>query len=443
MSRKTVIICVLLLFASGLLSGIANAEKMNLVIKSYVITKTGTYTPHTPIRINNDTDPLWASYPGRTISGYDINGTGYGPCIFIGNCSQLFTVQNCFVHNATGNYSSEYYYSTGIYLYNCSNGTIRYNNCSGTSDGVGVSYSINTIIWRNNCTKNTDGIIVYTSSNITVDENDCQQNYNGIFALIVTNSTFTNNTLDYNQMRGIHLDKSNWNAVTRNHCFNNYYGISMSSCLNTSVLSNNCSYNHHGIYTIVDSENNLYQDNSIFSNSFVGFTLTFSRNCRIINNTFYNNNYRGIYFERAVRFIVVCNNISHTSKYGLEIFSWDSRYNRIYYNRFINNNGGLGSQAYEHENTSFWNASYPYGGNFWNDWISPDVKSGPSQNQAGSDGIVDQPYQIDGPATPKDYYPLVWTHPSVPEPHPPSLVLILMVLLGLTCIVRRNKDRFA
>jgi hypothetical protein len=62
------------------------------------------------------------------------------------------------------------------------------------------------------------------------------------------------------------------------------------------------------------------------------------------------------------------------------------------------------------------NDSYPSGGNYWSDWTTPDAKSGPNQDQLGSDGIVDFPYLLDGGSGARDYYPLATPPPDVEVP---------------------------
>jgi hypothetical protein len=51
-----------------------------------------------------------------------------------------------------------------------------------------------------------------------------------------------------------------------------------------------------------------------------------------------------------------------------------------------------------------WDDGYPSGGNYWSNYTGVDVKSGPNQDQPGSDGIGDSPHVID--ANNKDNYPL-------------------------------------
>jgi parallel beta helix pectate lyase-like protein/copper-binding protein NosD len=59
------------------------------------------------------------------------------------------------------------------------------------------------------------------------------------------------------------------------------------------------------------------------------------------------------------------------------------------------------------------NLSYPVGGNFWSNDTGPDTESGPSQNLAGADNIVDLPLHL--PAGLADNYPLAtpWSSPVV------------------------------
>ncbi|MCI4363370.1 MAG: right-handed parallel beta-helix repeat-containing protein [Thermoplasmata archaeon] len=70
------------------------------------------------------------------------------------------------------------------------------------------------------------------------------------------------------------------------------------------------------------------------------------------------------------------------------------------------------------------NASYPVGGNFWSNYTSPDVRSGPLQQAPGADNIVDRPFLARGGVS--DAFPLVtpWAFPVVefvPHGLPPTL----------------------
>ena len=130
MVRQLMCMIIVGLLFVGFFAGICSAENAKPVaINTSPNLKPKTYTPHAPIRINNDTD-FNAQFPNRTISNLEINETGYGYCIYIGQCSQTFTIKNCFLHHASGRPHDRYYYDTGLYLYQISDGLIINNNCS-------------------------------------------------------------------------------------------------------------------------------------------------------------------------------------------------------------------------------------------------------------------------------------------------------------------------
>jgi len=65
----------------------------------------------------------------------------------------------------------------------------------------------------------------------------------------------------------------------------------------------------------------------------------------------------------------------------------------------------VGVSSYAQAN--IWDDGYPSGGNYWSDYAGVDEKSGPNQNQPGSDGIGDTPYVIN--SNNRDNYPLINT----------------------------------
>ena len=163
--------------------------------------------------------------------------------------------------------------------------------------------------------------------------------------------------------RGIHLSGSSNNIIQRNNITNNtYYGIRLGDYSNNnSVYGNNITNNYYGIWLFGSSENSVYR-NDIADNKY-GIRLCFCAP----NNKIYNNNF---------------------------IQNWD--------------------QAYSYDSTNVWDDDYPSGGNYWSDYSGIDVKSGPNQDQLGSDGIGDTPYVIDDDN--QDRYPLIYPWGSPPLP---------------------------
>jgi hypothetical protein len=92
------------------------------------------------------------------------------------------------------------------------------------------------------------------------------------------------------------------------------------------------------------------------------------------------------------------NNITRTIS-GIIV---ESDHNIIYHNNFIDNESHAEVWG---PYTSFWNDSYPSGGNYWSAYGSVDTYSGFFQNETGSDGIADSQYIMDG--NNRDYYPLM------------------------------------
>jgi parallel beta-helix repeat protein len=222
-------VCLLIvgLLLFGCFAGMGKAEQVEPVVQKAMPT-IAPYATHTPIRINSDSDPQWGAYPGRVITGFDINGTVYGFCIFIGNCSVPFTVKDCYLHNAIYR-TDPFFGDMGLYLYNSSNGTVINNNCStNVADGILLDHSNNNTLMNNNCSMNNDcGINLYFSNNNTLMSNNCTAHYWNGFQLYNSNTNIlTNNNCTANSWWGIYLDNPSNNTITNNMIKNNNkYGI--------------------------------------------------------------------------------------------------------------------------------------------------------------------------------------------------------------------------
>ena len=92
--------------------------------------------------------------------------------------------------------------------------------------------------------------------------------------------------------------------------------------------------------------------------------------------------YNGIFLRIGSSNITLNNNNVSSNTYG--IYLSNSNYNIIYNNNFINNP----TQAYVVGGSgNIFNLDKPIGGNYWNDWTSPDNDG---------DGFVDYPYEFTG-----------------------------------------------
>jgi parallel beta-helix repeat protein len=162
----------------------------------------------------------------------------------------------------------------------------------------------------------------------------------------------------------------------------------------------NCAAYGYGIH-IKDVTNVKIQSCNI-ENCSKGIVLTNSSHCELSRNLIADSEEYGIYFPINSSYnLIFWNNIKNNSQ-AISIEYVDSEKNMFYQNNFIQNNmqtSGFGIPA------NLWNNTYPAGGNYWSSYTGIDVKSGSDQNEAGSDGIGDESYELNLGA--EDHYPLM------------------------------------
>jgi parallel beta-helix repeat protein len=161
----------------------------------------------------------------------------------------------------------------------------------------------------------------------------------GIDLSFVENCFISGNNVIHNDQKGIALSYSGDNTIINNDVMDNYLGIWLEYANDSVVTNNILSNGDEGIYSLY-SENGTITDNKVSDNRF------------------------GI-------------NLGQSSSI------------HVYHNNIINNT----IQAVD-SGSNYWDNDYPSGGNYWSDYWGSDEKSGPNQNQPGSDGIGDTPYII-------------------------------------------------
>jgi len=231
------------------------------------------------------------------------------------------------------------------------------------------------------------GVLLYNSSNNSIiGDNVISNNGNGVSILRAnTNNRISGNSIKQNY-RGILLDGVG------------FYSRNLNNMIRENDISDNRGY---GI-DIDFSDQNYIFNNTICYNELCGIYAPHYRVAEniIAWNTITNNNEIGINLDGWYNNIFG-NTIANHSSYGiyLDDNSWND--NVIYHNNFINNT----QNAYTKDD-NIWNLGYPFGGNYWDS--HPDFTdnfSGPDQNESGSDGICDSPYDI--PKDNQDIYPLI------------------------------------
>ena len=395
-------------------------------------------------------------------AGYTVQGTGSGTGINMTWRSNV-TLKNVEVTNFT----------YGIYLNSSSNNTLTGNNASNNEYGIYLDYSSNNVLAGNNASNNlynfgvfgydfsdfnnyvdtsntVDGKPIYyligvadtvydaktnagtiyliNSNNITIKDLTLTKNYCGALFFNTTNSKIENVTASNNYI-GILLYSSSNNTLAGNTASNNFYGIPLSGSSNNVLAGNTASNNEYGTYLALSSNNNVLAGNNA-SNNYMGIPLYFSSNNTLAGNTASNNQY-GIHLSSSSNNTLTGNNASNNymgialfysskdvlagntaSNNTIGIHLYESSNNVLFHNNLISNTVQA-SVTTGYVNT--WDDGYPSGGNYWSNYAGVDVKSGPNQNQPGSDGIGDTAYIIDG--NNRDNYPLMypWSAPAPPS----------------------------
>jgi parallel beta-helix repeat protein len=383
------------------------------------------------------------------------------------NHSGIYLYTFCDYNTITNNTASSNNYN-GIHFYNSDYNTITNNTAySRDESGICLDTSCNYNILMNNTvsSNNLDGIYLYSSSyntltnntaslnnrsgiyletscnNNIITNNSVSNNYQGIICLLSSSSnTFTNNTVSSSDWYGIYIGRySNSNTLTSNMVSNNYLGIrfyrSSSITLKNNMMTDDSLFlsgdelSHWNTHTIDTSNTvngkpvhywknqtsgtvpieagevilanctNVLIENQNISDGEVGIQLGFSDG-NIITKSTVSNSYYGIHLDSSKNNTITDNTATNNTGYG--IILWLCSGNKVYHNNLINNNG------LDNTGNNFWDNGYPSGGNYWNTWTTPDTMSGPLQDIAGSDWIVDDPRIISGGAGALDNYPLVY-----------------------------------
>jgi parallel beta-helix repeat protein len=343
-------------------------------------------------------------YKSLTLIGEDeydtiIDGSGVGRVIYV-------TSDNAKVSGFTLQHGNE-----GIHLYYSCNNIITYNivNSNTWAGIVLYAHSDNCTIQGNIVSFNEEGIKLHSSNDNTINANQVVENVDGIRLDYSTGNIVSHNNATLNVYRGILLDNCENSDVRKNVVTLNSIGIMLHASEHNVMEDNKVTHNGEGIL-LTFSNRNIVDANEAVENGGNGIRLynssynEVSHNNASIDNT-------GIVLETSSNNnTIVGNNVA--SNYNGILVGYYSDNNAIYHNNFLHNTAQVAQITSECVN--FWDNSYPSGGNYWSDYNGTDIRSGPYQNETGSDGIWDHPYAIDEDN--QDNYPLVspywyWSNP--------------------------------
>jgi parallel beta-helix repeat protein len=402
---------------------------------SYVLSDITPFgTPHAPIYIDDNSDFDTQGWPGDgsigtpfIIAGLEINATTGIPAINITGTSVHFIIQDCWL---TSNYTSiielnsvshaqitnnsligcergfiglhstdltiydNLLYSSswaGAYLEDCSQSTLRNNNCTLNFIGLHIEQSenifvednylydnsaagielylecefitvnnntilesvvaihlqldcSNNIIDSNNCTSADAGISCENCHNNSILNNFGRQAYSDIYLVNCTSFTITGNDCGeglWAEVGSISLHNSNNSVITNNHVENNFICIEVAEgSSHNEILNNNCTLFAGGVVAWYSAPSNVISNNTCSGmyTSEVGIYILGSENCEVFANRC-NQSVYNIVIEACNHTAVTGNICYEASDESLAV--WGSHFANIEGNTLILGSSGL------------------------------------------------------------------------------------------------------
>jgi parallel beta-helix repeat protein len=267
-----------------------------------------------------------------------------------------------------------------VVLVNCNN--VQVKNLTLSNATVGIE------LWRTN------------KSNIVSNSMTANRQF-GIDLRESSNNNISGNSLTLNDYACIRVDGSSNNTIVKNRMVNNGQGVWVEAASNNNIRGNTVTKNQYGVRLHGSSSSNTISGNNITASDWANIRLDGSSNNSIIGNTV-TNSPMGIHLKTSSDCNSIAGNTMKNNSYGVWL-ELSSSSNKIYHNNFMDDNPQIYINSTAKANS--WDDGYPSGGNYWCYYKGVDLCSGLRQDEAGSDGIGDQPRTIDVYNT--DNYPLM------------------------------------
>lgn len=301
---------------------------------------------------------------------------------------------------------------------NMFDGNILTNNKAGLSISGDKDENFNTII---NTTNIINGKPIYYLVGIRDQVYDMSTNAATLYCISCANITIKNLILEENTT-GIFLWKTTNSHIEGVNILKNFNGILLQYSDGNYIENSAVEKSEENNILLSHSKNNRLRNNTLSSARASGVLLQHSDYNTIDSN---NISASGLTLLTSNNNTVRLNTISN-NYHGLTLIA-SSTGNEIYNNNFLNNNFDVNSPALDAGN--IFNASLPIGGNYWDDYHTPQQGC----DDVDSDGFCDAPYKI-YPAFSTtilgiDNFP--WTtQDGWKNPQPPRPTILLPGILG-------------
>ena len=399
------------------------------------------YTVHDPIFIdgnegftpeNGITSGSGTQEDPYVIEGWEVDGENGRYCISVSDTDCHFIIRDCVLWNAS---THTIPYGHGIHLDGVSNCTITDNTVFECYTGMFLESSSNNTISGNSifdishmglqlfsfCSDNMicgnqirsisyDAICVWNGSNRNmIVENWLHNNtFDGVDLMRSTANVISSNLIETCGSFGVNCAyaiSSNDTMICGNTIRQCNYGASLTGWRNT-LYANTFWECQQGVRLILGEEQNVVMNDVRLSR---GISLEWTNNSLLYCNNLTSCSGFGPWLDQSGAItlsssnanLILNNELYGNSVYGVAIDA-GSEGNCVIGCNFVENNGAQSTynknsvQAFDDGDSNRWDESYR--GNHWSDWAEPDDNA---------DGIVDEPYMIDGTVAAKDNYPLI------------------------------------
>ncbi len=299
----------------------------------------------------------------------------------------------------------------------------EYNLMYSIDHAIGFYFGSSYItIKENNLIRVTSGISFLKTAYSEISSNYIQsQNECGISFSESTNNFVHNNTIE-NASIGIEIRTgSDHNIISENKLltsFQNSLFVESSDYI-TCTKNNFSESSYDGIFVNYASKI-LFQNNDILASGLNGIYLRKSFEIYIGKNFIANSEKNGIYSTNSSKVVITFNYFFYNFEYGV-FLDYQSYFNVIHHNEFVNNNQDGISQAFDDGEQNTWYDSNLEEGNFWTDF-------------SGKNG-----YEIDGSANSVDIYAFKSDNGTTNDVTFLNNTLWISILLLVFFIKRKNR----